>query len=327
MRRFFTADLARLDFYAHWQTLPPYYSAIDPFDYCDRLGILKLLIEAVNVNGAFGADNELNPLWGYVFQLAWQWRSGRLQFADTPPSSIDPRSLWSAANYSFSVIPLIAAIKLGVVKPVTIRAPHSVSVFDYPGGDSSGYAISPTYGRAIAAWSDFFTQALQLPAGADLEPLRFTFWHAHIQSLRAVLPSIRQYGGLTASATEVQFALGWMRMPWFFAPAAWRTDLEFMLQQGFGILPERVLTVDDVPGRIPDMSPLVNHNIVNLIALARQRPLAFAIRVYLWRRAMRSALIRADVFTYLDALLNPKQRNRRLRLRLIKQIATLRPAD
>ncbi len=318
MRLYYADQLVRQDFYVHWITLPPYYSEIDPFAYSGRLAVLKLLIDALNVNGAFGAQNERNPLWGYVFQLAWQRRSGRLQLAHTAVECIDPHSLWGYVSYSLSVIPLIAAINSGLITPLTIPAPHEPSEIDYAYGDHRGYVVPPAFSPALAAWSAFFTQALELPPGADLAPVCKSFWHAHIQTVGAVQPMLRQHGPAYHAPTEISFLSGWLRMSYFLGAAAWRTDLDHMLQRGLGILPERVLTDEDEPGHIPNMSPLVNRNIADVVALSRQALPMFAIHVYLWRRAMRSAQARTDVFTQLDALLNPSRRNRRHRLRLLK---------
>jgi len=50
--------------------------------------------------------------WGYVAQLDWQWRTGRLGDEKT---SISPQSWWGAMNYTLSVLPLAAAVDSGLI--------------------------------------------------------------------------------------------------------------------------------------------------------------------------------------------------------------------
>lgn len=305
---------AQLDFYPVWSSLPPNPIELDPFDYEGRLGVYKLLIDALS--GAFGAENELNPLWSGVFQLAWMWRSGRLVLPDTPPGRIHAHSVWGYLNHTVSVIPLIAAINEGIVKPIRILAPYDHGVIDYAHGGSQ-YVVPDAFSYALPAWSKFFQQASQLRSGDPLEPLRFTLWKAYEKSLEAAKPTIEARAYHYLSRTELSFLYGWMRMMSYLGAAAWRTDLDFIRQHGFGMLPERVLSSDDHPGRIRGMSAAVNINLRTIVKLNKLSNFNYRLNLFLWKRAMRSAGARADALNLLHAAFNPVRENRRERLRIL----------
>lgn len=315
----YAAQLAKLDFYADWSSIPDFHTEIDPFDYRGRLGVYKLMMDALNVKGAFGAFNEKNVFWGYIFQVAWQWRSGRLTLPNTEPGRIHPHSMWGYANYSLSVIPMIAAINVGIIKPLAIRPPYEHGVIDYArGGGGEPYVVPDEFSMALPAWTHFFRTALERRPGDDLEALRFALWTAHKKSLEGAAITIAERGGHYHTSTELDFLAGWSRMVDFLGAAAWRTDLDFMLEHGLGVLPERTLTADDRAGRIRNLSPLVNANLVNIMGLAHQSKARFGWNLFLWKRAMRSRQARDEVLTMLNATFNPTPQNRRARMRLFR---------
>jgi hypothetical protein len=129
--------------------------------------------------------------------------------------------------------------------------------------------------------------------------------------------------GHVHSKTEIDFYTGWIRMVDFLGTAAWPTDLVFMLDNGSGVLPERLLTDNDVPGKIADMEARVNNNLVNVIGLTRQSKLRFDFNLWLWKRAMRSRAARDEVVTMLDATFNPSPKNVAERRRLLRYMLAL----
>jgi len=316
----YASRLSQLDFYPHWSALPDHQQRIDPFLYSGRLSVYKAPIDAMNAGGAFGADNEMNIFWGYVFQLAWQWRSGRLTLRTTPPGHIDSNSMWGYANYALSVIPLIAAIEIGMIPPVEIAAPPERSAVEYAHGDRHTYIVPSIFGDAVQQWKHFFDAARQLKPGGDVEPLFFLQWEAHHQSLLGAEVAMLKVGTNFHSRDEMDFLIGWVRMVDFLGPAAWRTDLAYMLEHAIGVLPERPITSADTPGRIKDMSPEVNANLISIIGLTKQSKLRFGFNLFLWKRAMRTAQARAEVLPMLDATFNPSPRNAVERRKLLRYI-------
>jgi hypothetical protein len=313
--------LAQQDFYPLWSSLPALSDPIDPFDYRQRMAVYKRLMEATNRNGIFGAENEYNLFWGYVFQLNWQWRSGRLQLPSTPPGRIDSNSVWGFGNYSLSVIPLIAAMQIGLVPEMEILPAESA--FEYPGGKAGALRIPPVFDEAVRRWVALFRLMQNVAPGGDLEPLRFELWQAHHRSLLAAESSLQSIGPRYCPRNELDFLVGWIRMVDFLGSAAWRTDLPFMLENGVGMLPERLIRDDDLPGRIGDMNSQINVNIRSIISLTRQSRLRFRFNLWLWKRAMRTRQARDEVLPMLDATFNPSPKNIGERRKLLRYMLAL----
>lgn len=316
----YSEGLAELEFYPLWLALPELRETVDPFDYRQRLAAYKRLIEATNQRGICGDENELNVFWGYVFQYHWQWRTGRLHLINTPEGRIDPNSMWGYGNYTLSVIPLIAAMQAGLVPEMEILPPYTRCAVTYPcgGGKAGAFQIPAALQEAVRTWQAFFEFIQQIEPGSDLEPLRFELWKAHHRSLTAAEDGIRTLGANQASRNEVDFLIGWIRMVDFLGSAAWRTDLVYMLENGVGTLPERILTDQDVPGRIGDMDNRVNGNVRNILGLTRQSRLRFNFNLWLWKRAMRTRQARDEVLPMLDATFNPSPKNRDERRKLLR---------
>lgn len=106
----------------------------------------------------------------------------------------------------------------------------------------------------------------------------------------------------------------------FLGTAAWRTDLEFMLEYGTGVLPPRLLTDQDIPGHVPELNAAMNINLANIVGLAHQSKRRFDFNLWLWKRAMRSLAARDEVVKMLDATFNPSPQNVAERRRLLRYI-------
>ena len=313
------ADLSKLAISQVWYTLPQLGDSIDPFDFQQRIAAYKLLIDYINRDGVFGTQNERNIFWGYAVQLHWQWQTGRLQFADTPPGRIAANTPWGYANYSLSIIPLIAAMQVGLVPEKEILTTDSALEHASGGGKAGPFKIPTRFDAVVREWQELFRMVARMSGGDDIEPIRFKQWVAHFYSLVAVEPVIQTLEA-PYSQRERDFLTGWIRMVDFLGTAAWRTDLEFMLQYGTGVLPERMLSDRDVPGQSTDLDETVNRNVANISHLAHQSKWRFAFNLWLWKRAMRTRAARAEVVTMLDATFNPSPRNVAERRRLLRYI-------
>jgi hypothetical protein len=307
--------LAEMPFYRVWSELRPLTDCLDPFDFMQRMAAYKLLIDRSNARGVFGAHNEMNPFWGYVQQLEWQWRSGRLRRADTPPGRIDADSWWGSCNYSLSIIPLIAAAQAGVIEPIEIKPPDKHAEKFARGGKAGDYIVPAAYNEALGAWRAFFEAVKTFPLDTDIEPLRFLVWHAHLIAITAAGKLYAPEAALLPTS-EREFGAGWVRMVDFLGVAAWRTDLDFMLEYGTGVLPERMMAENDVPGKIADMNAETNSNLVNIYKLGKQSWLRYGFNLFIWKRAMRTRRARCEAPKMLDASLNPRPDNAKERQRL-----------
>ncbi len=313
-------QLSQFDFYPVWTQAPALTDSVDPFNFEQRMAAYRLLVETTNKRGIFGADNLQNVFWGYVFQLQWQWRSGRLQFADTPAGRIDPDSIWGFGNYSLNIIPLMGAMQAGLIPEMEILPPYRQSRFEYAsgGGRAGKFHIPALYQEAVHAWQRYFELIESMKAGDDLEPVRFALWAAHKASLTKVEHVLRQLEPLHTSRKELDFLIGWCRMVDYLGLAAWPTDLPFMLENGTGVLPERLITDEDVAGQIPDMPTRANNNVRNILNLANLSDLRFSFNLWLWKRAMRTRQARDEVVAMLDAVFNPSPQNVQERRKLLR---------
>lgn len=320
--------LARSPLADVWPQLPTLTDTVDPFSFLQRMALYQLLMDSSNQKGVFGADNARNPFWGYAFQLHWQRRSGRYHVEDGQPTDlIHPNSLWGFNNYSLSVIPYIGAVRAGLAPQLELVAAPAGCLAPYAsGGRKAPFVVPPVFAQAVDEWQRFFALIGTLNAGDDTEPVRFALWKAHEMSLVA---AEHDSAALTngVSQREQTFLLGWVRMVDFLGAAAWRTDLDFMLVNGLDLLPERVLTDQDVPGHIPDMNDQVNGNVRSIFELQGQSKARFAFNLWLWKRAMRTRPARDDVLDMLVAQFAPSAENRAARRRLMRYMLSVRPRD
>jgi hypothetical protein len=256
-----------------------------------------------------------------VVQLYWQWQSQRLVFPETPQGHIDPDSLWSYGNHGLSLIPYIGAVRAGVTPEIEILPPYKTSQaqYAYGGGKAGAFVIPPKFEPAVKAWEGFFRQLRDMRKGEDLERLRFKQWEAHHVSLDAGEETYPKLA-VRYSRNEYDFFFGWIRMVDFLGIAAWHTDLDYMLQNGMGVLPERLITDEDQLGESPDLSPEVNANVRSVVSLTRQSEWRFNFNLWLWKRAMRTRQARDEVLPMLDATFSPSPRNAPERRKLLRYI-------
>ena len=301
--RGYPAELEDLDLFSVWSALPALDGQFDPFSFPQRMAAYRTLIEAINHRGQFGDDNRRNPLWGLVFQHYWQCRSGRLGPHTTENGRIDPDAPWGYGNYALCVIPWLGATSAGLVPGVTVLPPPGPSRFDYrPDAFRSG----------IDDWCQFFNAATGANPGDD-EPVRLALWKAHKTCLDVVARRLRTIEPGPDSPAEITFLRGWCRMVDYLWAAAWRTDFDFTVTHGLGVLPDRLL---DDPSRRSDLPARVDRNVATVLRLDRTPGWRHRANLTLWQRAMRSREARDDVLAMLDAVFNPNPSNAPARRRL-----------
>ncbi len=291
-------DQAR--FGARWRTLDELaLRAVDPNDVGVRLALYRSLIERTNPRGAMGAHDELHPLWGYVAQLAWQQRSGRLGRGD---DIIVGQSWWGGMNYALSVVPYWAAMQEGVVPALSLPEPPL------------------KFSRAIIEWRRVVQMMMAYVGDADLEPLRREVWRAHLMSIDA---GEREHVSrrLMLPMLERRFSLGWTRMVELFAAAAWRTDLPRVIALG-DTLPSRVLVDDATLAALPKAERATARQVIEL---GDRAPWRWAVEVGLWKRTMRERPERDDAPALLAALFGRGDSVWSQRLRALKATVASEP--
>jgi hypothetical protein len=296
--------LANMPFGEYWDTLPDIKTEgyLNPFKFKERMAAYKLLIECLNPHKALGTNHELNMFWGFVSQLDWQWRSGRLgdpkeagKETSIKPDNISPDSWWGCCNYTLSIIPLVGAMQLGLVPPIEISLPKAAiqKKFARAGGASRPWIVPKAFEKPLEKWRVFFRAVTALKPADDQEKVRLLIWEAHLATITVATKLFeREFEML--SENERVFAQGWTRMVDFLGSAAWRTDLTYLSEVGRGNLPNRMLTKDDRFGAMMDMDAPTNMTILNVTNLGEQSKLRFRISRYLWARAMRTRAARDE---------------------------------
>jgi uncharacterized protein DUF781 len=305
------AELVDLDLHETWEGAEPLRDEFDPFRFDHRMAAYRQLIDATNVDGRFGADNRMNPLWGLMFQHQWQLRSGRLGAGAAASRRIDPDAAWGYGNYALAVVPWLGAAAAGVVPELPV-ADAGPSRFRYV---TVADGLPAEFARGVADWRAYF----QLTT-ADLDTLQLALWKAHKSCLDAVAVRLATVDPAPYSRFELTFLRGWCRMVDYLWAAAWPTDFDFMRTHGLDVLPERLLDSEadlaELPGR-------TRRNVRNVVRLAGLPAWRYAVNLALWRRAMRTREARGEVVPMLDAVFNPRPDNAAQRRRLLGYL--LRP--
>jgi hypothetical protein len=309
--RGYPAELEDLDVFTVWSALPALDGRFDPFSFPQRMAAYRTMIEATNRRGQFGGDNRRNPLWALVFQHQWQYRSGRLGPRAHEDGRIDPDAAWGYGNYALCVIPWLGAASAGLVPDLPVLPPPGPSRFDYR---------TDLFRAGIEDWRRFFIAADTADPGDD-EPVRLALWKAHKTCLDVVARRLAMIDPGSDSPTEITFLRGWCRMVDYLWAAAWRTDFDFTVTHGLGVLPGRLL--DDQPEGRADLPSRVARNVKTVTRLAGTPTWRHRVNLTLWRRAMRSRQARDDVLVMLDAVFNPNPSNTAARRRLFGYL--LRP--
>ena len=288
------AELADLDLFEVWRTAPPLTGRFDPFRFEQRMAAYRLLIEATNRDGLFGPDNRRNPLWGLMFQLQWQCRTGRLGPAARTDGRIDPDAPWGYGNYALCVVPWLGAVAAGTAPRLELAGPPTPSRFDYASGFEAG----------VEDWRAWFALVARSRRGTDTEPIRLALWKAHKTCLDVIAANVAGIDPAPWSPLEVRFLHGWCRMVDYLWVAVWPTDFDFMTAHGMDVLPERLLTGDRL-GDTGDFPERVMGNLRAVLGLARLPAWRYRLNLALWKRVMRTRAARNDVVPMLDAAFNP----------------------
>ncbi|MEV8437869.1 Leg1-related protein [Actinosynnema sp. NPDC051121] len=309
------AELATLDLYPVWTTARDPEGTFDPFSFEQRMAAYRMMLNNTNPEQRFGADNRNNPLWGLMFQLQWQFRTGRLGVDARQDGRIDPDAPWGYGNYTLSVVPWLAAAAAGVVPALPVADPPTRSRFRYVAGG----VVPAELVDAVADWRAYFALVAG-PGPVDAERARLALWKAHKTSLDVVVDVIAEVDTAPWPDLEVTFLRGWCRMVDYLWAAAWPTDFGFMTAHGLDVLPESLLTR---PQDVPALPPEVRGNVVNVLRLATTPGWRYGLNLRLWKRIMRTREARDQVLPLLDAVFNPRPGNAADRRKLLRYL--LRP--
>jgi hypothetical protein len=281
----FASRVRRLPFGRAWESAPDLAARgrVDAFDARDRLAIYRLLIDRTGSRAVVGAHGERHIFWGYASQLHWQWESGRLG----PGADIDrisPAAWWGCMNYTLCIVPLVAAIEVGVVPRLEVA------------GGTRPSPVPRDLDEPLSLWRTFFGTLNTLTAERSLGRALVQSWAAHLASIRAgVRLFVHEFKAL--DPLEQRFAAGWTRVVELLAGVVAPTELSAVAAWDRAMLPPRLLRTGDHPGRILDMSDSVNdtvRRIIDLSARPRWQP-TWDLQLWAWRMRAAAARRRSEL--------------------------------
>lgn len=286
---------------------PVLSNEIDPFLFSHRVALYKQLIISTNRDNKFNSDNSLNPLWGLLFQLHWQYRTNRLG-ADSSTNNdvIHPDAPWGYGNFLLSIIPLIGAMDSNIIKNINILPPIENTHYKYIWHDEKNKLIIPIeYENARQEWKNYFLATQTIKTEEDHEILRKALWKAH----KSCIDTFKQNAYLSETTyytqNEIHFLEGWCRTMDYLWIAAWPTDYNFMSVNGVEVLPERLLSDEDDNRQFRDFTNKIRRNVKNILNLADSREQTHKLKLWLWKRIMRTSEARHKVATLLEAMFDP----------------------
>ncbi|KAK1170839.1 hypothetical protein AOXY_G7778 [Acipenser oxyrinchus oxyrinchus] len=270
---------------------------INPWNYIERMGMYKLLLNATAKYMTFlGPNNTGNVLWGLPLQHGWQFHTGRL--ADPTNTSscgtqtgdhlcISVKSWWACINYYFAAIPFLAAIETGLFEdwPVEFEIlPPGEMADDFCYTVSGCHSLIPDM---MIKWKAFFEHLKRSSSkNQDTEnqdQILYYMWIAHRASIVAVPKFSERLKYI--SGPEASFGVNWANTVEFIAATHFHTNYEetsrFQTR-----LPRRVLVDGDNAPYIEDLSAEENHTLVIFYWIQRINTFLGGGLLKLWRRAM-----------------------------------------
>ena len=245
---------------------------INPWIYLHRLGLYKILINTTSPLMPFcSSSTEANVLFGLPTQFGWQLNTNRLFTNGTEQISTD--SWWASMNYYLSVIPFLAAVDAGIIRPQDSF--EIVQSGNFCTNYTDCFRQVPD---AMNKWRVFFAKISQgnycknesigdrMIDECYLGPM----WSAHFASVDNALPLTTSKLPLLPSEREQQFGLGWANFVAFISMARLNVNLSNTntLQEEF--LPNRTLTNEDHPPHCSDLSKDVNQALELLLFIQPQ---------------------------------------------------------
>ena len=233
-------------FAEYWDDLPQVLSApVDPYNFTHRMALGKYIIENTGSRDVWSEGYKMHWFWGYLAQLDWQKRSGRLSSPDSTfdekrqgqghTDNISPDAWFGYMNANFSVAVYVGAAKAGLVPEIVIGE----NAFDIE--KNAGFQ------KCVNIWQSFwsgphkkFIDAISSESFSKdkaIDILYKDLWESHTGIIKASLPHAKVLEDRMPEL-EKQFGLGWCRMVELLAAMSWTLlSLDALLEHGAGQLP------------------------------------------------------------------------------------------
>jgi hypothetical protein len=240
-------------------------NGVDPYNFKHRMALGKFLIENTGGASMWGDGFGMHWYWGYLAQLDWQWRSGRLadptihtngQIQQEFDIHISMKSWFGYMNLNFSVAVYRGAAKAGLVPDISLRIGGGVTdESEKFNSNPNNVEADPGFIKCVSIWEAFFRgphATFLLHHGPKrskkerqplVDDLYRELWSTHTRIIQASLPHARPLENLMPDF-EREFGLGWCHMVELLAAMRFTLlSLDALMEHGAGYLPS--LTLDN----------------------------------------------------------------------------------
>ena len=245
-------------FYGYWSELPDIQAnaknegeimEINPYLFSHRMALGKCLIQQTSKsrflsNWSCSMKHEYGKhwYWGYLAQLDWQWRSGRLgppqldqNYDAKREDNISKLSWWGFMNLNFTVALYCGAVEAGLVPRVKLIDAEELL-------DNQSYCMCVEYWKMfwVGAHDQFQSTVTLENFGQAEKKLYEELWFTHSSIIDCSVPYARDEMGIEdlLAIEERNFGLGWCQLVHILAAMNWTLlSLDALIKFGAGYLP------------------------------------------------------------------------------------------
>jgi hypothetical protein len=306
---------------------------VDPYNFKHRMALGKYIIEhtgggdargtatsgiagstSTPSSGIWGKGFTMHWYWGYLAQLDWQQRSGRLanpaardtrQEGGTSKTAIDDGdeisvdSWFGYMNLNFSVAVYCGAANAGLIPKISCFSLNDTS-------DTASMDVENNQGfrECVDHWAAFWSGPHQeliakysLLEQEDLSEVEFDkkkdvlirqlydkLWDTHTQIIKSSLPHAKLMEDLMPPLDR-KFGLGWCHMVELLAAMSWTLlSLDALMEIGAGYLPTITLTSQDALDRLKKNNENEYKAAINMINMSNSSPAQIAFQCGFFKR-------------------------------------------
>lgn len=295
-------------FSEYWESLPelPFEEAdkknasshrytikvVDPYNVKHRMALGKYILEHTGSKDIWGEKWEHHWYWGYLAQLDWQWRSGRLFDSNTKENKllsneiISTDSWFGYMNMNFTVAFYQGAAKAGLVPEIILSSENFDATKD------------PGYQACVEVWYSFWTtshvafiQNYSISTNrndqSSIMTLYKDLWDFHTLIIQTSLPHAKRMEQYMPEY-ERAFGLGWCHMVELLAAMSWTwLSLEALMKHGAGFLPTTVLFNDDIMHDLEQNAPAEHKAALQIMELNTTTPQQLSTMCAFFQRLTR----------------------------------------
>lgn len=290
---------------------------VDPYSFDHRMALGKYLIAHTGGDAVWGKDCRRHWYWGYLVQLDWQRRSGRLEdpaiwnsekdiqafqqsSCVSTSDGISEDSWWGYMNLQFSVAVYCGASEAGIVPKIKLSNPQVKNDKGFQECVEHWKGFWSTYHR------DFInavrTSTKECEEKAALGTLYQCLWSTHTDTINSGVSHGKR---LEAALPEMdrQVGLGWCNMVELLSAMNWTLlSLNCLLKFGAGYLPTLRVAGPNTAEWIKENRSKEYVTVQNLLQLKDTPPATMEKMCKFWSRVSRWGFQRDNMPKTLDTL-------------------------